>query len=203
MNTGLNEDRLVTVLTRAQTEGALGPRPIPEVIEHARDFITALPPDVSTVLDLGTGAGVPGLIIASGRPDLHLTLVDRRAKRIDALHRALVILGWTDRITLVNMDAETMARSTEWRNRFDAVVARGFAEPSTTLRIASQLARHNGWVVVSEPPEHAPSRWELAWCTEYQVSPPQRIGRVVRFHVEHGRNYGSRDLPDVPRGTHD
>lgn len=202
MTTESEHARLEAVLARAQAEGALGSWPIADVVDHAREFVAALPPDATSVLDLGTGAGIPGLIIALDRPDLHVTLADRRGKRIDALRRACAFLGWTDRVTLVAMDAELMAREPTWRASFDVVVARGFAEPRTTLRLASQLCRHNGRVIVSEPPTTAASRWDPAWCQEYFVQPPHRVGRVVMFHVEHGRDAGSR-TPDVPRGTTD
>lgn len=186
---------LEAVLARAQAEGALGSWPISAVIDHAREFVVALPHDARTVLDLGTGAGVPGLIIALDRPDLHVTLADRRGKRIDALQRACMLLGWTDRVVPIAMDAEVMVREPAWRASFDVVVARGFAEPRTTLRLASQLARHHGRVIVSEPPDTMPSRWDPTWCTEYRVQPPQRIGRVVTFHVEHGLDVRSGPSP--------
>ena len=197
MSSANDRERLHAVLERAQSEGALGARPITEVIAHALDFVTALPPDVRSVLDLGTGAGIPGLVIAWARPTVRLTLVDRRAKRIDALHRAIAQLGWDDRVTAIHADAEDLVGRPEWRAGHDAVVARGFTEPHTTLRLASQLARHQGWVVISEPPAGTPSRWEPAWYVECHVSPPERLDRVVRFHVEHGH---SSPHP-VPRGT--
>lgn len=195
MTSDASRTLLDTVLARAQAEGALGAWPISAVIDHAREFVAALPHGARTVLDLGTGGGVPGLVIALERPDLHVTLVDRRGKRIDALQRACTLLGWTDRVVPVAADVEQIVRDSAWRASFDVVVARGFAEPRTTLRLASQLARHNGRVIVSEPPDTEPSRWDPAWCTEYQVQPPQRIGRVVTFHVEHGMDVRSSRSP--------
>ena len=76
-------DRLTAVLARAQALGALGTWPIPEVLAHAREFVTALPTSTERVLDLGSGAGVPGLVIACERPELTVTLVDRRERRTD------------------------------------------------------------------------------------------------------------------------
>lgn len=189
--------RLHAVLERAQAQGALGSRPIAEIIAHAQDFVSALPVQVVTVLDLGTGAGIPGLVIALGRPSVRITLVDRRAKRIDALQRAITHLGWNDRVTAINADVETLVSNPRWRSSFDAVVARGFAEPRTTLGLAAQLAVDGGWVVISEPPADNPSRWNPLWSQEHQVGLPERCGRVVRFHVEHGRPRTT----DVPRGT--
>ena len=73
------EALLTSILVRAQAEGALGARPIVEVISHTRSFVAALPDGVLSVMDLGSGAGIPGLVVALDRPLLQVTLVDRRA----------------------------------------------------------------------------------------------------------------------------
>lgn len=165
-------------LVASQQLGFLGDRPIDQVIEHARDFVRALDglegapgtsaadssvsgPDAETprttdalnVLDLGSGGGVPGLVIANDRPDLMVTLLDRRTKRTDFLARVVSRLGWTDRVTVVcaDVDAFTPPRP------FDAVVARGFGPPERTLSVANRLARVGGRLVISEPPDA--DRW--------------------------------------------
>jgi 16S rRNA (guanine527-N7)-methyltransferase len=178
------EQRLTAVLTRAQTEGALGTWPIAEVINHAREFVAALPDEVVSVLDLGTGAGVPGLIVALERPTVRVTLVDRRAKRIDALQRAIVGLGWADRVVALVAEATELTADPAWSHSQDAVVARGFGAPELTLGVAARLTRVGGWVVISEPPTDHPSRWDVTRCAAAGVGAPERLGRVVRFHVE-------------------
>ena len=77
------EEQLHEALGRAQRLGFLGERPIPEVIAHARGFVSALGEVTGSVIDLGAGGGVPGLVIAVDRPDLAITLLDRRTKRTD------------------------------------------------------------------------------------------------------------------------
>jgi 16S rRNA (guanine527-N7)-methyltransferase len=156
---GTGDDALVEVLTDAQRLGFLGARPIPEVIEHARGFVRALAaaPSVESVLDLGSGGGVPGLVIAHDRPDLHVTLLDRRSKRTDVLERAVRRLGWQDRVRVITADASDLAD-----DLVDGVVARGFGPPADTLRVAARLVRRGGPIVVSEPPPDGPSedRWD-------------------------------------------
>lgn len=179
-----SEAVLSDILHRAQVEGALGARPIADVLAHARGFVAALETDVASVLDLGSGAGVPGLVIALDRPLMRVTLVDRRTTRVDALRRAVTVLGWTDRVHAVEVDAEQLSNDPSQQGRYDAVVARGFAEPMSTLRIAARLARVGGWVVISEPPPDQASRWETEWVRSLGLSAPERCGPVVRFHVE-------------------
>jgi 16S rRNA (guanine527-N7)-methyltransferase len=150
---------LVDALLDAQRLGFLGSRPIPEVIEHARGFVRALRARendrvIESVLDLGSGGGVPGLIIAHDLPAVRLTLLDRRAKRTDALERLVRRLGWQDRITVACTDVTTFVPA----DPFDAVVARGFGPPEFTLTQAARLARDGGPIVISEPP--GVDRWD-------------------------------------------
>ncbi len=139
----------------AQRLGFLGARPIDEVIEHARGFVDALDSIEGSIVDLGTGGGVPGLVIAHDRSDLHVTLIDRRTKRTDFLERVVSRLGWAERVEVIAGDAERVA--VEQQSRFDAVVARGFGPPEETLELAIRLVRPGGTIVISEPPEG--DRW--------------------------------------------
>jgi 16S rRNA (guanine527-N7)-methyltransferase len=148
---------LVDALLDSQRLGFLGSRPIPEVIEHARGFVRALEAgdrSVESVLDLGSGGGVPGLIIAHDLPTVRLTLLDRRAKRTDALERLVRRLGWQDRVTVACIDVTTFHPD----DLFDAVVARGFGPPEFTLTQAVRFVRDGGPIVISEPPEA--NRWD-------------------------------------------
>lgn len=185
MATDSPADEVVRVLTRAQRHGALGVRPIAEVIEHARSFVAALPAEVERVVDLGSGAGVPGLIVALDRPTVSVTLVDRRAKRTDELARAVQTLGWNPRVRVVCADTASLVDEPGWAGRFDAAVARGFGPPLDTLATAVRFVRRGGWVIVSEPPADQGTRWDHLDYSGLGVGVPERCGAVVRFHVEH------------------
>lgn len=177
-------DALREVLVRAQRRGTLGDRPIDEVIDHARQFVTGLADVTGRVLDIGTGAGVPGLVIAMDRPDLELVLVDRRATRMDELSRAVISLGLTERVTVITADVETLARDKSFARQFDAVVSRGFGPPTVTLRAARPFLKNGGRFVVSEPPSRDPHRWPESVLQELGFSQPQYLQGIAMFHVE-------------------
>lgn len=147
---------LVAVLEEARRLGFLGSRPIPEVIAHARGFVRALDDlgTINSVLDLGSGGGVPGLVIAHDRPTTSVTLLDRRAKRTDFLERVVRRLGWQHRVSVVCEDVATFGPA----HSFDAVVARGFGPPEFTLSTAARLVRRGSPIVISEPPDQ--DRWD-------------------------------------------
>ncbi|MFK7919638.1 MAG: RsmG family class I SAM-dependent methyltransferase [Ilumatobacter sp.] len=152
-------------LVESQRLGFLGERPIDEVVEHARAFGSAVADVSGCVADLGSGGGVPGLVLAHDRPDLAMLLVDRRAKRTDFLARVVRRLGWTDRVTVVCADVADVISSGEFV--VDAAVARGFGPPMVTLTLGARLVRSGGKIVISEPPSG--DRWVSEMYAELGV----------------------------------
>jgi len=154
---------LEAVLADAQRLGMLGDRPIAEVIEHARAFVRALPLAVQSVIDLGSGGGVPGLVVAVERPESLVTLVDRRQRRTDFLERAVRRLGLGERCQVWCCDVEEVVRrldrSESGLSRWDAVISRGFGPPRLTASLARRLVRPSGVIVISEPPSERTDRW--------------------------------------------
>jgi 16S rRNA (guanine527-N7)-methyltransferase len=158
---GALADALLDVLGEAARLGFLGPGPVERHVDHAARFAAVLRP-ASTVLDLGSGGGVPGLVLAALRPEARIVLLDARRQRTDFLERAVGRLGWGGRVTVVAGRAEEVGRSPTWRGRMPAVVARSFASPPTTAECAAPLLLVGGQLVVSEPPDAADERWPAA-----------------------------------------
>jgi 16S rRNA (guanine527-N7)-methyltransferase len=155
---------LRAALAESQRLGMLGDRPVDQVVEHAAAFVDALAGVDGTVVDLGSGGGVPGLVIADARPDLHVVLLDRRASRTDHLRRLVGRLGFAGRVEVLTVDAAGAPPAIA-----DAVVARGFGPPPSTLRAATPLLRPGGLVVVSEPPRRDDDRWPAVLLTELDL----------------------------------
>lgn len=175
-----NEDALARALTESRRLGFLGARPIDEVIEHARAFVVALDalPAGGRVIDLGSGGGVPGLVIAHDRPDLRMVLLDRRTKRTDFLLRVVRRLDWSDRVEVIAGEASALIAVES--ESFDAVVARGFGPPLSTLATAVRLARPQGVIVISEPPSG--DRWNLESIDALGTERLAGSGPVAVFH---------------------
>lgn len=171
-------DDVVEVLKESQRLGFLGERPIDEVITHARSFVEALPTEIHTVIDLGAGGGVPGFVVAHDRPDLHVTLVDRRSKRTDFLSRMVRRLRWSDRVMVIEADVERVIERSP--ATFDAAIARGFGPPAITIAYAAQLVVPTGRVVISEPPDG--DRWDASQLADLGLSRiDDRSGQVSIF----------------------
>jgi len=135
----------------------LGSAPIADIIDHSATFLPPLSDVSGAVVDLGSGGGVPGLVIAWMRPDLRVILVDRRTTRTDHLLRLVHRLRCADHVEVVAVDATTLARSLT--ERVAAVVARSFGPPERVLRAAMPILRDDGIVIVSAAPAGSPDRW--------------------------------------------
>ena len=155
---------LLAALDEGRQRGFLGPDQAPEVVaRHAAGFALALEPALGgagRVVDLGSGGGVPGLVLALVLPAARLTLVDASVSRTDWLHRIVRRLGLADRVEVCHERAEVLGHDPDWRETQNAVVARSFAPPLVTAECAAPLLGLGGRLVVSEPPaDRRPDRW--------------------------------------------
>lgn len=150
---------LLAVLGEARELGFLGPGPVEAHVAHATGFAAAFVAPPARWADLGSGGGVPGLVLARLWPASTGVLVDANERRTAFLRAAVEGLGLGERVMVVRGRAEDVARDAAWRGSFDAVVARGFAPPPVTAECGAPLLRVGGLLVVSEPPEEA-GRWD-------------------------------------------
>jgi len=155
---------LLDVLEEARARGFLGPGPIDAHVRHARalaGFAGAAP---ESFLDLGSGGGVPGLVLAEEWPEARGILLEARARRCAFLDDAVTVLGLEGRLAVACGRAEELARDPALRASVDLVVARSFAPPAVTAECAVGFLRPAGRLLVAEPPDGEGERW-----------PPERL----------------------------
>jgi len=150
-------ERSSSFLEEAQRLGFLGPGPVAGHVRHAFPLVEALPPS-GRVVDLGSGGGVPALILALARPELTWILVESRVRRVQWLEEAVGLAGLADRVSIVGGRAEVAGRG-EFRGSAVAVTARSFAPPAVTAECGSPFLALGGVLWVAEPPEPRPGRW--------------------------------------------
>ncbi|MEO7398692.1 MAG: RsmG family class I SAM-dependent methyltransferase [Ilumatobacteraceae bacterium] len=180
-------DLLLEVLAALRDRGALGERSLPGAVAHAEAFVAAIPADSTTVLDLGSGGGLPGLVIAARLPHVMLTLCERRERRADLLRLACAQLGFS-RVAVVTGDVRGLCvvadRGGGVDGGFDVVTARSFGKPLWTLRCALPLVRCGGVVIVSEPPAEPDCvvvRWPAEEVHRLGFEDDGRFDHVRRF----------------------
>ncbi len=122
------------------------------LIVESLDFCRPdLIPAAGRVLDLGTGAGVPGMTLAVWGGDRHLTLLDRTQKKIAFVRRTALALGLHNCHPAWG-SAEELSRRLAPDERFDAVVARGVGSIVHLMRLARPLLRPHGKLLLRKPP---------------------------------------------------
>ena len=125
----------------------------PEAVQvrHYLDSLTAVLalwdwPDGMRVMDLGAGAGFPGVPLKIVYPGIKLTLADSVGKKTAFLHDLTGQLGLDD-IDIRTARAEELGRAADCRSRFDVVLARGVARMPTLIEYALPLCRVGGRLI--------------------------------------------------------
>jgi 16S rRNA (guanine527-N7)-methyltransferase len=139
-------------------------------IQRALDLAAGVDETPGTVIDLGSGGGVPGVPLAVGWPTTTWTLLEGSTTRATFLEGAVAELEpWLGaRVMVVAQRAEVAGRG-PLRGTVDLVVARSFGSPGVTAECAAPLLRPGGLLVVAEPPGGAPARWDPAGLAELRM----------------------------------
>jgi 16S rRNA (guanine527-N7)-methyltransferase len=123
-------------LTAIRDEEGILQRHFVESIACAR----ALPADITTLLDFGSGAGFPGIPIALCRPEISVTLAESQGKRAAFLHEAVRVLGIP--VKVHSDRAETLA------TKFDCVTLRAVDRMKVAVKAGAQLVSPGGWLAL-------------------------------------------------------
>jgi len=143
-------------LERARELGYLGDRPVEAQIAHSVGFARVVEEQLGSeppqFLDLGSGGGIPGLILAERWPGAGAVLLDVNQRRARFLTEHVGSLGWEERVAVVSVRAEEAGRDPRYRGSQPVVTARSFGLPAVVAECGGPLLRVGGILVVSEPP---------------------------------------------------
>lgn len=115
-------------------------------IKHFADSLVigrVIDPSGKRIIDIGTGAGFPGIPLKIMYPDIRITLLDSLNKRLVFLNEVIAELGLTDIVT-IHARAEEAAAKKEYREQFDIAVSRAVANLSTLVEYCLPFVSVNG-----------------------------------------------------------
>ena len=118
------------------------------ILKHFIDSITILKDikDGSTVVDVGTGAGFPGIPLSIMNPTLKITLVDSLNKRLIFLQEVIKELNLKN-VELIHARAEEFGRNKNYREKFDIATSRAVANLATLSEYLLPLVKINGQAI--------------------------------------------------------
>lgn len=116
------------------------------VLESVRLLEAVAFPAHGTVVDVGSGMGVPGLPLAVMRPDLLITLLEGDSRKAGFLIHAAGLLGLAN-LRVLATRAELAGKSAANRESFDVAVSRAAAPIAVLCEMALPLVRVGGWLV--------------------------------------------------------
>ncbi|WP_248320749.1 16S rRNA (guanine(527)-N(7))-methyltransferase RsmG [Caballeronia sp. Sq4a] len=120
------------------------------LIQHILDSLAIVPAvssrNASTLLDVGSGGGLPGIVLAVALPDLHVTLNDIVHKKTAFQSQAKAQLGLTN-LSVVTGRVETLKPGIDVPEKFDVIVSRAFAELTDFATLARHLVADHGCIL--------------------------------------------------------
>lgn len=125
-------------------------------IKHFLDSLSLLKLEeiqgAKRVLDLGTGAGFPGVPLKIAKKDLDITLLDSLKKRIDFLNETIEDMG-LEGIRGIHARAEELSRKDDYREAFDLVTSRAVANLATLYEYCLPFVKVGGYMVAMKGPD--------------------------------------------------
>ncbi len=121
--------------------------------KHFLDSMTAISTGFvkGKVIDVGTGAGFPGLVLKIAKPEIELTLLDSLNKRINFLKDVCEKVG-IDGVEFVHSRAEDSGKNRAYRGQFDTVVSRAVANMTVLAEWCIPFLRQGGYFLALKGP---------------------------------------------------
>lgn len=163
----LARDFTTALAAEGEERGLIGPLELPRLwSRHILNSAIVAPLFHGRVGDVGSGAGLPGLVLAIARPDVEFVLIEPMERRVMWLEEQVAALG------LTNVEV-VRARGEEWSGRgtLDAVTARAVSALRTLIPVTAPLVRDGGELVLLKG-ANAPAEIEAA------------AKQIRRFHLK-------------------
>ncbi len=104
------------------------------------------------VIDVGTGAGFPGLVLKCAKPEINLTLLDSLNKRVNFLKDAASAMNITENIHFIHSRAEDACKAPAHRGQYDTVVSRAVANMTKLAQWCLPLVKKGGFLLALKGP---------------------------------------------------
>lgn len=144
-------------------------------------------PETAKVIDIGTGAGFPGIPLKILKKDISVTLVDSLNKRITFLEEVIQKLS-LEKIEAIHARAEELAQKEEYREQYDVVVSRAVAPIHTLLEYMLPYVQIGGRCICMKGPNLLEESKNLDKCLAILGGKIEKIQEIVLPETDIKRN---------------
>lgn len=146
-------------------------------LKHFYDSLTVVRiqklEEISTICDVGTGAGIPGIILKIFYPHLKLTLIDSKEKKLRFIDEVIKRLDLKDTKTV-------HTRAEEYKEKYDLVVSRAVANIETLLKYTMHLLNKDGKLIAMKGDIDK----ELTKDVEKNIQKKYNITKIDKFYLK-------------------
>ena len=146
-------------------------------LKHFYDSLTVVRiqnlEEVNTICDIGTGAGIPGIILKIFYPHLKLTLIDSKEKKLKFIDEVIKRLDLKDTKTV-------HTRAEEYKEKYDLVVSRAVANIETLLKYTMHLLNKDGKLIAMKGDIDK----ELTKDVEKNIQKKYNIIKIDKFYLK-------------------
>lgn len=147
------------------------------LVKHIFDSLTPLCYHMvaqgAAVIDVGCGAGFPGLPVAIARDDVSVAFLDATGKKLRFIEAMIEKFALAERATTLHGRAEELGHETSYRERYDLAFARAMAAPTQAMEYALPFVRPGGWMVAF-----------LGVCEEKTLQDMTKAAKILCARVE-------------------
>ena len=141
-------DGYVALLLEASSQFNLTALKDPQAIEEllvggSLELAQFIPRSASSLIDVGTGGGIPGMVLAIVRPDVRVCLLDATTKKVRFLEETAGVLGLSN-VTALHGRAEELAHDPRHREQYDLGTARAVARLATLVELVHPFVKPGG-----------------------------------------------------------
>lgn len=157
-------------------------------VKHFADSLSVLaliPQGTKSLVDVGSGAGFPGIALAIFAPDLEVTLMDATARKVKFLEESARHLELGNVKTLTGR-SEDLARDPRWRESFDCAVWRGLGSLKLSAEVCMPLVKQGGLGIAMKGPKLAE---ELAEAKALIGQLGASVGRQIPVSLPDGLHH--------------
>jgi len=150
--------------------------PMQMVTHHLLDSLAAVPAfkDAVNVLDVGSGGGLPGIVLAIVRPDMNVSMIDTVHKKTAFLNQVKAELDLAN-VTVYTMQVQQLQAGDKTGGKFDVITSRAFADLSDFVNWSSHLLAQQGRYIAlkgtapKDEQERVPQEWKVTKVEPLQV----------------------------------